>query len=163
MLQNDVTGYRPIRRRTLSAQVMQIAQKKETEAITALSNTLPRTPTAWTQQQQTSDDEQANQTAGQENQQILSKEPPSKRQKVNDVDDKLVQLPEWMLETFQTNPPVDLGRAHPRIDRKDAKFRWASYSRVPPKLVKHASHQTIAPPIGIQLIEQFKQWRVQHS
>lgn len=65
-----------------------------------------------------------------------------------------MQLTPWMLQTFHANPPVDLGRAHPRIDRKDAKFRWASYSRVPPRLnnmAKHSSNQVVAPPFGIQL------------
>ena len=155
MLQNDFTQYRPICRKTLSTQVMEIAQKNEVDAVTALSDTLPRTPKAWTQQQQTPDDEQAHKTGGHEPQQIVSKEPPSKKRKVgNKSEQQLVQLTPWMLQTFHANPPVDLGRAHPRIDRKDAKFRWASYSRVPPRLnnmAKHSSNQVVAPPFGIQL------------
>lgn len=79
MLQNDFTQYRPIRRKTLSTQVMEIAH---VDAVTALSDTLPRTPKAWTQQQQTPDDEQAHKTGGHEPQQIVSKEPPSKNGKL---------------------------------------------------------------------------------
>ena len=43
MLENDVTRCRPIKR-TLSAQVMHFAQRKETETVTKLSESLPKTP-----------------------------------------------------------------------------------------------------------------------
>lgn len=158
MLENDVTRCRPVKR-TLSAQVMHFAQRKETETITKLSESLPKTPPAWTHQQQTSDDEQAQA----DDQQIVPPEPATKKMRIDGVDDKMLQLPGWMLESFQANQPDDGGLPHQRIDRKDGKFRWVAHSRVTPRLVKHTARNDIAPPIGIQMIEQFRQWQKQQG
>ena len=171
MLENDTLDYRPIhagKRKTLSNQVLHVAQQCENSVANTLSSTLPRTPTDWTKQQ--SDDEQANKTSGQDPQPAALEEPDVKKHKGMRTNDntaqQLLHLAPWMIQTFQTDQPTDLGRAHPSIERKDAKFRWAPYSRVPPRLnnmVKHSWQQVAAPPYGIQLIEHFQKWKAQNS
>ena len=165
MLEEDQRDFRPFKRKKLSTQVMEIAQQNEAKAVTTLSNTLPGTPDSL-KHHQNSDDEEPKMTDEQKPPQDKTGEPVRTKPDLTGVEQKSVQFAPWIIQTFHENPPIDLGGSHPRIERKDAKFRWASYSRLPPKLngpVKRSLKQVVAPPFGIQLIEEFRRWQAQQS
>ena len=159
MLENDtLDGQGPAgknRKRSLASQVLQVASE--------LSNSLPKTPTEMKQ------GEKAPTTPGFDPQlDEPADETKAKRMKPDHHEvfgePQLLQLNEWMVGTFFHSQPTDPGLALNRIDRKDAKYRWASYSRVPPRLNRGSPQRfqaEILPPYGIQLIADFNQWKTQ--
>lgn len=73
-----------------------------------------------------------------------------------------VALTPWLLQQYQLSQPTDVNLPQGLIERKDAKYRWASYSRIAPHLHSHTRSpqgQMIAPPFGIQLIDSFRKWQ----
>lgn len=163
ILQEDTLDFwqKNNKRKRLSNQVWQVAQdleNKETKEVTDLSASLPKTPTDWTKQ----DGEAAPRTPKHDLQPQSSDEPNSKMQKteLSTATDQALTLDQWIVESFLGNQPMDPGLALTRVKRKDPKFRWACYSRLPPRLrIVNQNQWGVSPHYGIQLIESYRNWK----
>ena len=142
------------RKRGLSSQVLQVASD--------LSNSLPKTPTELKQHDdKTPTTPRLDPQPDQSDHEVEMKKPKMHHHEAVG-DPQHLQLNEWMVGTFFHGQPADPGLPLDRIERKDAKYRWASYSRVTPRLnrgTQAKNHHGISPPYGIQLISWYNQWK----
>lgn len=163
MVEADVDANSSLKKRKLSTQVIEIARKNEATAVMTLSDTLPGTPVELKHHQQISDDEKPGVTDRREPQKSHIDETCSKKLKTESAgQQQMLHLTPWLLQQYQLNQPTDVNLPQGLIERKDAKYRWASYSRIAPHLHSHTRSpqgQMIAPPFGIQLIDSFRKWQ----
>lgn len=162
MVEEDVNATRTLKKRKLSSQVMEIARKQEAAEVTTLSDTLPGTPVELKRHQQTSDDEKPPTADRPEPLETHLDEVNSKKRKADATgDQQTLHLTPWIVQQYQLNQPTDVNIPQDQIERKNAKYRWASYSRIAPQLHSHTKNrsQVVAPPVGIQLIEAFRTWQ----
>ena len=162
MVEADVDANSSLKKRKLSTQVIEIARKNEATAVMTLSDTLPGTPVELKHHQQISDDEKPGVTDRREPQKSHVDEACSKKHKTESAgQQQMLHLTPWLLQRYQLNQPTDVNLPQGLIERKDAKYRWASYSRIAPQLHSHtrSPQGQIAPPFGIQLIDSFRKWQ----
>ena len=142
------------RKRGLSSQVLQVASD--------LSRSLPKTPEELKQHDDnTPTTPRLDQQLDQSDHDVDSKKPRMSHHEALG-DPQLLHLNEWMVGTFFNSKPTDPGLPLDRIERKDAKYRWASYNRIAPRLNRGSHAQSgndISPPYGIQLISWYHQWK----
>ena len=152
-------------RRSLQEQVWEVARRASETA--SLNLSLPSTPPHMKDLPNLSDDEDP-------------VEPEKKKAKVEKQDENLatdsapkdkaeadgtmvvdgivsyqeLNLPKWLVETFQQFPD-DPGRPHARIIRKDSLFRCSRHSRLPPKIHSRVPGPQ-RPPVGLQILEAYR-------
>ena len=149
MFEEDVDANGPLKKRKLSTH--------EATAVKTLSDTLPGTPVELQHHQQVSDDEKP--------QKSHVDDASCKKHGTASTGQQQLHLTPWFLQQYHLNQPTDENIPQGLIERKDAKYRWASYSRIAPQLHSHVRSpqgQMIAPPFGIQLIDSFRKWRALH-
>ena len=157
MVEEDVDANGPLKKRKLSTQVVEVARKNEATSVKTLSDTLPGTPVELQHHQQVSDDEKP--------QKSHVDDASCKKHGTVSKGQQQLHLTPWFLQQYHLNQPTDENIPPGLIERKDAKYRWASYSRIAPQLHSHVRSpqgQMIAPPFGIQLIDSFRKWRALH-
>ena len=163
MVEADVDANGSLKKRKLSTQVIEVARKHEATAVKALSDTLPGTPVELKHHQQVSDDEMPGGTDRRDLQKAPVDDTSCKKHRTEPAGrQQSLQLTPWFLQQYQLNQPTDGYLPKGLIERKDAKYRRASYSRIAPQLHSHfrsPQGQMIAPPFGIQLIDSFRKWR----
>ena len=129
MVEEDVDANGPLKKRKLSTQVMEVAQKNEATAVKTLSDTLPGTPVELQHHQQVSDDEKP--------QKSHVDDASCKKHGTASTGQQQLHLTPWFLQQYHLNQPTDENIPPGLIERKDAKYRWASYSRIAPQLHSH--------------------------
>ena len=126
MVEEDVDANGPLKKRKLSTQVMEVARKNEATAVKTLSDTLPGTPVELQHHQQVSDDEKP--------QKSHVDDASCKKHGTASTGQQQLHLTPWFLQQYHLNQPTDENIPQGLIERKDAKYRWASYSRIAPQL-----------------------------
>lgn len=167
MVEEDVNVNGTLKKRKLSAQVVEIARKHDEAVVSNLSATLPGTPVELKRHQQISDDEKQRETVCPGPQTSNLDQGRSKKHKTESSgDQQTLHLTPWIVQQYQFNQPEEVNVPQDQVERKNAKYRWAPYSRIAPQLHSHNKTRTgqmVAPPFGIQLIEAFKTWQASQT
>ena len=158
MVEEDVDANGPLKKRKLSTQVMEVARKKRSHRGEDLkwhsagnSSGIAASSTSFRWWK-----------ASEIHTWMM---PAAKKHGTASTGQQQLHLTPWFLQQYHLNQPTDENIPQGLIERKDAKYRWASYSRIAPQLHSHVRSpqgQMIAPPFGIQLIDSFRKWRALH-